>query len=275
MTGSNLTTFSRYPMVLSTQQVVNFNEVPVLAHAVWLPDLEDYLYAWNDQKTSNLQNSTAMGSTRTENGFKIVTTTNVQEDHEHPPAKGTIFTKNSFNTKNSPVQHSTAKDILYDQIVHLEEFDGEVIQNYSNSPVASDSFASGITMEVIDSGKQTTLNERGNTEGKLKEISAVASSSKSQDTSKSPKTSRKATDCRRRREKANEREKQRIVVLKNAMNVLKNTIPAAREKTKITKLEVLKLARDYINSLRSQLMDEPHSVGGNADCHCESPRLQS
>ena len=254
MTGLNPTTFSA--VVLPTQ-VVNFIEVPGMDPSpLWFPELEDYLYTENDYVTNyaTVSNFAGKDSVYTENNFKIITATNIQERGPNDAAKGNISIEDG---NNLPVKNSVTEDILYDQIVQLEEFDGEVIQKCSNT--LENSFTKGIAMEVIDSGKQATLEESGNMPGKLKENSAVVSSSKLQDTPipKSPKSSRKATDCRRRREKANEREKHRIVVLKNAMNVLKNAIPAARGKTKITKLEVLKLAQDYINSLRAQLMEEP------------------
>ena len=71
---------------------------------------------------------------------------------------------------------------------------------------------------------------------------------------RSAKMSPPLAGCRRqRRERANEREKQRVVVLKRAMDVLKNAVPAAREKTKITKLEILKLALEHIAALKLQL----------------------
>lgn len=75
---------------------------------------------------------------------------------------------------------------------------------------------------------------------------------------RSPEKSQFLPGCRgQKRERANEREKQRVVVLKQAMHVLKNAVPAAREKTKITKLEILKLALDHITSLKLQLGADP------------------
>lgn len=74
-----------------------------------------------------------------------------------------------------------------------------------------------------------------------------------------PKSLRRSSlspEFRRRREKANEREKQRVMVQKHAMNVLKNSIPAARGRTKITKLEILNLAQDYIHSLTLELLKD-------------------
>lgn len=257
ITGLNLTTFSGYPGVSSTQQVLTVNGVPALDPShVWLPCLEDFLYTESDHKSSKVLVQNPATNILAEIGFDCVTTSRNVE--ELGAAKDSTCVEKGFDTSNLQVQNSTTEDTLYDQIVQLEEFDGEVIRNYSNTPEQVDSFKNGMLMAVVDSGGQTSLKESENMEGKLKENSTTSSGKKPQDTatSKSPKTPRKAGDYRRRREKANEREKQRIVVLKNAMNVLKNAIPAAREKRKITKLEVLKLAQDYINSLKAQLMED-------------------
>ena len=264
MTGFEHTTFSIAPTVRETQLVAS-NELPTSQLRVWLPSLEDYLYTESDLKTS------------------------VDPcDHGQTPV---------------------AEDILYDQVLQMEEFDREVLQKFSGATERMDPSLplNRMTVEVISCGKQALLpsgnekedspsgNEKedspsGNEKivsegGDVKQASrhekakdkvdrpsldrpfkgdpSVHSPTKCRTTVSSPKSSRKITvnDHRRRREKANEREKQRIVVLKNAMKVLKNAIPAAREKRKITKLEVLKLAQDYISSLKAQLMEEPSDGG--------------
>ena len=82
---------------------------------------------------------------------------------------------------------------------------------------------------------------------------------------RSPKKSPPLAGCgRQRRERANAREKQRVVTLKRAMNVLKDAVPAAREKTKITKLEVLKLALQHIAALKLQLVGDAPAVRSGA-----------
>ena len=242
-----------YPVVLPIEQV---NDVPVLDWTrAWLPvHLENFLFTESGAKTNRLPVPFAEkdGSIQTKNSYKIIS------------ANSNVTAVDGYNS-----QLQKSENVLYDQIAQLNEFDGEALINCFNTSEQSQSFTKGITMEVRDSDEKGTLEESGNTDGKLKENSVVARSSKARDKaiSKSPKTSRKATDHRRRREKANEREKQRIVVLKNAMDVLKNTIPAARGKTKITKLELLKLAQEYINSLNAQLMEEPRKSYG---CQFES-----
>ena len=256
MTGLNLTTFSDYPVVSPTQQVMTLNGVPALDPShMWLPCLEEVLYT--DDTTSAVLVQNPSGNILAEIGVDCITT--ASNTHKLRAAKGDSCTENGFNTSNLQVQNSAIEDTLYDQIVQLEEFNGEVIRNYSNTPKQIASVQNGIPMEVVDSGEKTVWKESENMERKLEENPTVPSGTKRQDAaiSKSPKTPRKAGDYRRRREKANEREKQRIVVLKNAMNVLKNAIPAAREKRRVTKLEVLKLAQDYISSLKAQLMEEP------------------
>ena len=255
ITGLNLTTFSRYPGVSSTQQVVTVNGVPAMADSshVWLPCLEDFLYTESNYRSSKVLVQNPPANILAEIGFDCVTATRNAQELE--AAKGS----NNFDTNTLPIQNSATEDTLYDQIVQFEEFNGEVIRNYSNISEQVDSLRNAMPMEVVDSGEQTSCKESENVEEELKENSTASSGKKPQDTatSKSPKIPRKAGDYRRRREKANEREKQRIVVLKNAMNVLKNAIPAARDKRKITKLEVLKLAQDYISSLKAQLMEDP------------------
>ena len=242
-----------YPVVLPIDQV---NEVPILnpTRACLPLNLENFLFTESDTKTNHLPASYAgkNSSIQTKNTFKIIS------------ASGNITSVDEYNS-----QLQKSEDILYEQIAQLNECNGEVLLNCFNTSEQSQSFNKGITMEVRDYSEKATLEESGNTDRKLKENSVVARSSKTRDKaiSKSPKTSRKASDNRRRREKANEREKQRIVVLKNAMDVLKNTIPAARGKTKITKLELLKLAQEYINSLNAQLMEEPRNSYG---CQFES-----
>jgi hypothetical protein len=239
--------FSCYPVVLPTEQV---NKVPPSTQA-WLPvDLENFLCAENDYKTNNLPVSYSAGEKSIQTK-RIIT------------AKGNVSPVNEYNP---PLQNSEA--ILHDQVVQLNDSNGESLLECFTSPWQSHACSKGITVEAKDSGKKVTSEESANEDVKLKGNSTATGSSKAHDMEivKSPKTPKKPTDHRRRREKANEREKQRIVVLKNAMNVLRNTIPAARGKTKVTKLEVLKLARDYINSLKAQLMEEP-----GESCHLEPP----
>ncbi|XP_046859025.1 uncharacterized protein LOC124452510 [Xenia sp. Carnegie-2017] len=109
-----------------------------------------------------------------------------------------------------------------------------------------DCYSFGIGMER--NRRQDSL-EGKEKQTKKKRLSYIISEKKA--------TSKTSNHRRVRRERANEREKQRIVVMKNAMNILKNAVPTAREKQKITKLELLKLASDYISSLSKQLLVEP------------------
>lgn len=258
----------------------------------WLPKdyLEDYLCpqatstalvktssvkdtknAFRCSTATNIANRPPKVSILSEIGFNLATTTDVQGHNQSLFPSGSIFTVNDFNivptmcrhegklnfakdnigvesintTKISTGQYSTAEDNLCGQIGQLGELRRKMNPNHVNSSDECDCFRDGISMEG-------TLQERGNPKGELMENSSMA---KSPEITRSPKAPRKSTDIRRRRKKANEREKQRIVVLQSALNVLKNSVPAAREKTKITKLEVLQLAREYINSLRVQLMD--------------------
>ena len=130
MTGLNPTTFSA--VVLPTQ-VVNFIEVPGMDPSpLWFPELEDYLYTENDYVTNyaTVSNFAGKDSVYTENNFKIITATNIQERGPNDAAKGNISIEDG---NNLPVKNSVTEDILYDQIVQLEEFDGEVIQKCSNT----------------------------------------------------------------------------------------------------------------------------------------------
>ena len=71
-------------------------------------------------------------------------------------------------------------------------------------------------------------------------------------------SSRKSTksyplDPRMRRIRANNRERRRIQAINDAMEALRKVIPNTNNKRKLTKLELLKLAQDYIRDLTETL----------------------
>ncbi|XP_028392945.1 uncharacterized protein LOC114517422 [Dendronephthya gigantea] len=243
----DLTTFSMKPLVTHYDQA-SLNALPEFEPAhVWLPCLQ------NTQKEEPKIDANLMNSTEI-----LFEDNNILFNSQHSASKTDRNMENFFdiiNTNYVDACHSVIEDKFQQHIIEMEQLDTEAMHHCSILPEISDPVVAGITMEVVHSDKQSPLKkEMGRNQSKRN----LESTSRSQETAitKSPKTPRKTSDNRRRRDKANEREKNRIVVLKNAMTVLKNAIPAAREKTKITKLEVLKLARDYINSLREQLMNE-------------------
>lgn len=60
---------------------------------------------------------------------------------------------------------------------------------------------------------------------------------------------RQSLDSRVRRLRANDRERRRIQSINGAMEALRKAIPDTREKRKITKLQILRLAQRYIQTL--------------------------
>jgi len=68
---------------------------------------------------------------------------------------------------------------------------------------------------------------------------------------RSPRKSTKSypLDSRLRRIRANNRERRRIQAINDAMEALRKVIPNTNGKRKLTKLELLRLAQDYIRDL--------------------------
>ena len=60
-------------------------------------------------------------------------------------------------------------------------------------------------------------------------------------------------DLRWRRLRANDRERRRIQAINDGMEALRQAIPNTRNKRKITKLQLLRLAQDYIRDLNNML----------------------
>lgn len=67
---------------------------------------------------------------------------------------------------------------------------------------------------------------------------------------------RRSLDSRTRRLRANDRERRRIQSINGAMEALRKAIPDTREKRKITKLQILRLAQRYIQTLTETLRTE-------------------
>ncbi|CAN9500082.1 unnamed protein product [Ophioblennius macclurei] len=69
----------------------------------------------------------------------------------------------------------------------------------------------------------------------------------------------------RRRMKANDRERHRMHNLNSALDALRSILPALPEDAKLTKIETLRFARNYIWALTETLrMNEPPYGGGDA-----------
>ncbi|PFX24100.1 Neurogenic differentiation factor 1 [Stylophora pistillata] len=70
-----------------------------------------------------------------------------------------------------------------------------------------------------------------------------------------PKKSAKSTSLepRLRRIRANNRERRRIQAINDAMEALRKAIPSTNNKRKLTKLELLRLAQEYIRQLSEML----------------------
>ena len=82
-------------------------------------------------------------------------------------------------------------------------------------------------------------------------------------TGKSEDIPRKSTrsyplDPRLRRIRANNRERRRIQAINDAMEALRRVIPNTNNKRKLTKLELLRLAQDYIRDLSETLHANKH-----------------
>ncbi|XP_038140010.1 neurogenin-3 [Cyprinodon tularosa] len=73
----------------------------------------------------------------------------------------------------------------------------------------------------------------------------------------------------RRRMKANDRERHRMHNLNSALDALRNILPALPEDAKLTKIETLRFARNYIWALTETLRMEEHHP------HCAAPELSS
>lgn len=65
---------------------------------------------------------------------------------------------------------------------------------------------------------------------------------------------------RLRRIRANNRERRRIQAINDAMEALRKAIPSTNNKRKLTKLELLKLAQDYIRDLSEMLCSDNSSL---------------
>lgn len=80
---------------------------------------------------------------------------------------------------------------------------------------------------------------------------------------RAPKSSRESCGQRgRRRMKANDRERHRMHNLNSALDALRNILPALPEDAKLTKIETLRFARNYIWALTETLRmadHHPHS----------------
>lgn len=61
---------------------------------------------------------------------------------------------------------------------------------------------------------------------------------------------------RLRRIRANNRERRRIQAINDAMEALRKAIPSTNNKRKLTKLELLRLAQDYIRDLSEMLYSD-------------------
>lgn len=81
--------------------------------------------------------------------------------------------------------------------------------------------------------------------------------------SKSPqrKSSRSSPlEPRLRRIRANNRERRRIQAINDAMEALRKAIPNTNNKRKLTKLELLRLAQDYIRNLSEMLCSDSSTL---------------
>ena len=65
---------------------------------------------------------------------------------------------------------------------------------------------------------------------------------------------------RLRRIRANNRERRRIQAINDAMEALRKAIPSTNNKRKLTKLELLRLAQDYIRNLSEMLCSDNSSL---------------
>lgn len=72
--------------------------------------------------------------------------------------------------------------------------------------------------------------------------------------SRSPKISWTSKDRRLRRLESNERERQRMHKLNTAFQALREVIPHVRAENKLSKIETLTLAKNYIKSLTSTIL---------------------
>uniref|UniRef100_A0A6J0UAF7 Class A basic helix-loop-helix protein 15 n=1 Tax=Pogona vitticeps TaxID=103695 RepID=A0A6J0UAF7_9SAUR len=73
-------------------------------------------------------------------------------------------------------------------------------------------------------------------------------------TSRAAKPSWSSKDRRLRRLESNERERQRMHKLNNAFQALREVIPHVRAENKLSKIETLTLAKNYIKSLTSTIL---------------------
>uniref|UniRef100_A0A3B5QDR9 Neurogenin 3 n=1 Tax=Xiphophorus maculatus TaxID=8083 RepID=A0A3B5QDR9_XIPMA len=93
---------------------------------------------------------------------------------------------------------------------------------------------------------------------------------------KAPKKSAEQCGPRgRRRMKANDRERHRMHNLNSALDALRNILPALPEDTKLTKIETLRFARNYIWALTETLRMADHhanpaawDAGSPAESRC-------
>ena len=76
---------------------------------------------------------------------------------------------------------------------------------------------------------------------------------------------RASLDSRIRRLRANDRERRRIQSINGAMEALRKAIPDTREKRKITKLQILRLAQRYIHTLTEILRTDSEMSPGTND----------
>ncbi|XP_030068755.1 class A basic helix-loop-helix protein 15 [Microcaecilia unicolor] len=97
-----------------------------------------------------------------------------------------------------------------------------------------------------DSGTRLRCSRKA--KGKAKEAAAKLGS-------KSRKASAGAKQHNARRLESNERERQRMHKLNNAFQALREVIPHVRAEKKLSKIETLTLAKNYINTLTTTILD--------------------
>lgn len=121
----------------------------------------------------------------------------------------------------------------------------------------------------FDSRKEPSLKQENQ---EISERSSFSSCNKdvfykTETTENSPRKSNRSypLDPRLRRIRANNRERRRIQAINDAMEALRRVIPNTNNKRKLTKLELLRLAQDYIRDLSEILCSNTHGYVEHID----------
>ncbi|XP_075687503.1 class A basic helix-loop-helix protein 15 [Rhinoderma darwinii] len=120
-----------------------------------------------------------------------------------------------------------------------------------------------IDLEEEESPEQQTSSEDDNDKCYVyKEKSKSKSQEPGKSSSRRKKHSSQGKEHSVRRLESNERERQRMHKLNNAFQALREVIPHVRAEKKLSKIETLTLAKNYINTLTATILNMSSALPG-------------